>query len=228
MTFPTTPTALYRVANKPIVASMTIADVVHHLGFSKFLEHAQEHPYFTTLPIRNGASTQLNVWNLIRVTIPVSPYSHKEQVRRIHSHSGLDKAKPQQWDPLFYVSTYSDIEVRTPQQEVIYDYSVGRIALLFALKPSEDVLEPCLMAYVQRFSDIPKNSTGTTGFYTIGRLNRYEVIAASQIARPCSLSPQIKGVATRDIEGHQSLNHYKRFYINKYRLPIDFLFIHSS
>jgi hypothetical protein len=105
--------------------------------------------------------------------------------------------------------------------------------LLFALKPSVEVPKPILMAYVQRFTQIPHVPSGVSGFYGVAKaknrgLFRYEAIAASQIARPCPLSPQIKGPAIRGVEGCQSLDRYVDFYINKYRTPHDFLFIHSS
>jgi hypothetical protein len=112
-------------------------------------------------------------------------------------------------------------------------YSVGRVALLFALKPSREVSEPTLMAYVQRFSQIPVMPSGVSGFYGVKKASdrgahRYEVIAASQIARPCPLSPQIKGPGIRGVDNSQSLDRYIEFYINKYRTPHDFLFLHSS
>lgn len=92
--------------------------------------------------------------------------------------------------------------------------------------------DPPLMAYVQRFTTIPHVTSGVSGFYAVSKSQhrgspRYEVVAASQIARPCPLSPIIKGRASRGVEGHESLDHYDSFYINKFRRPRDFSFIHS-
>ncbi|KAF8594833.1 hypothetical protein BDV93DRAFT_565007 [Ceratobasidium sp. AG-I] len=86
------------------------------------------------------------------------------------------------------------------------DYSVGRLALIFALTPSRDDPEPILMAYVQRFTSIPRTPSGTSGFYAVAKAvdcgaSRFETIAAAQLARPCPLSPLIKGPATRGVLG---------------------------
>jgi hypothetical protein len=90
-----------------------------------------------------------------------------------------------------------------------------------------------MMAYVQRFTAIPHRPSGVSGFYAVAKAldqgsPRYEVISASQIARPCPLSPLLKGSATRGVLGHESLNHYDTFYINKHRTPHEFLFLHTS
>ncbi|QRV99076.1 hypothetical protein RhiJN_27095 [Ceratobasidium sp. AG-Ba] len=228
--FPTTIVPYYRVAKKPVVKPQLVSDIERRLGFPKFLQHLQQHPYFATLPIRLTPATLVNVWKLIYITTPTSPYCPTGRVCRIFSHSGLEEKNPRRWDSAFYIKTNSEITIRTPELERIH----GRIALLFALKPSAELPEPRLMAYVQRFSPIPKRATGVSGFYAVSRLQdqtgqgRYEVIAVSQIARPCPLSPQIKGSAIRGVEGQQSFDCYSQFYINKYRNPNDFLFINSS
>ncbi|QRV97702.1 hypothetical protein RhiJN_25721 [Ceratobasidium sp. AG-Ba] len=197
--FPTTVAPHYRVAKKPVVKPQSVNEIERRLGFPKFLQHLQQHPYFATLPIRITPATLVNIWKLIYVTTPASPYCTTERVCRIFSHSGLEEKNPRRWDAAFYIKTNSEISVRTPETEVIHDYAVGRIALLFALRPSAELPEPRLMAYVQKFSPIPKRATGVSGFYAVERLrdqrsdqSRFEVIAVSQIARPCPLSPQIK------------------------------------
>lgn len=116
---------------------------------------------------------------------------------------------------------------------MLADYSVGRLALIFALTPSLNDPEPILMAYVQRFTTIPRTPSGTSGFYAVAKAvnrgaSRFETIAAAQLARPCPLSPLIKGAATRGVIGHQSLDHYQQFYINKYRTPNDYFFLLRS
>jgi hypothetical protein len=111
------------------------------------------------------------------------------------------------------------------------DYSVGRVVLLFSLAPSTEVPQPRLMAYVQRFTAIPRSPSGTSGFYAVAKLRsqgapRYEVITVSQIARLCPLAPVMEGQAHRDVASYDALDHYEKFYINKYRTPHDFAFLH--
>jgi hypothetical protein len=118
-------------------------------------------------------------------------------------------------------------------QQLYTDYAIGRIALVFALKPSIEAPAPRTMVYVQRFTAIPRTPSGVSGFYAVAKAfdrgePRYEVISASQIARPCPLSPVFKGPATRGVPGHEVLDHYSKFYINKYRTPHEFLFLHAS
>ncbi|KAG8690521.1 plasma membrane H+-ATPase, partial [Ceratobasidium sp. 395] len=202
--FPTTSLPLYRIAKTPNTKSISIKDVARRLGFPKFLKHLGEHPYFASLPINAGSI--LDVWRLIRITIPASTWCPEEEERPIFAHSGLEDSHPRRWDVAFYVPTDSPIQVRKPETEGIHSYSVGRIALVFALKPTFQVPKPRLMAYVQRFSEIPKTAAGLTGLYAVARLQdrqaqpRFEVIAASQIARPCPLSPLIKGPATTKLD----------------------------
>jgi hypothetical protein len=88
------------------------------------------------------------------------------------------------------------------------------------------------MVYIQQFMTIPEKPTGALGFYAIAKAYQrgspwYKVIAMSQIAHRCPLSPLIEGCADRKVIGYASLNHYKKFYINKYRTPRDFSFIHT-
>ncbi|KAG9101539.1 hypothetical protein FRC06_002866 [Ceratobasidium sp. 370] len=90
---------------------------------------------------------------------------------------------------------------RQGAREVLHDYNVGRIALIFAMKPSVEVHVPCVMAYIERFTPIPDSPSRISGFYGVSKLlseqgaPRIEVIAASQIARSCPLVPQAKGEA---------------------------------
>lgn len=89
------------------------------------------------------------------------------------------------------------------------------------------------MAYVERFTAISKQRSGNSGFHTVGKSRvlgrtRYECVFLEQVIRPCPLSPIIKGAAKRDVEGHDSLSHYDSFYINKYRNPRDYAWIHQT
>ncbi|KAG9089800.1 hypothetical protein FRC06_001389 [Ceratobasidium sp. 370] len=189
--FPVTLHPLYRVAKKPAIRAVTIDNITHSFGFPKFLQHLRNHPYFATLPFDIHAETQLDIWTMVRLTVPKSHFCPTERKCRLYSDPGLDDTKGRQrrWDSIFYLPTGS-LSRRIPESEVIH---VGRLALLFALKPSFEVPEPRLMAYVQRFSKIPSTPSHTSGFYGVGKLfdrgiprtPRYEVIAASQIARPC-------------------------------------------
>jgi hypothetical protein len=113
------------------------------------------------------------------------------------------------------------------------DYRVGRLALVFALPASDEVPIPRVMTLVQRFSPIPETTNGASGFYRVKKLMsrglpRFEVVATSQVARLCSLAPRIEGPAARGVEGNKSLVHYDQFYINTYRNPRDFLFVHAN
>jgi hypothetical protein len=104
--------------------------------------------------------------------------------------------------------------------------------MFFTLHPSIEIPKPGLMAYVQRFTSIPKAPSRVSGLYVVAKLLRrnspcYEIIAASQIARPCPLSPYIVGAATPQVGGSDAFLCYDKFYINKYRTPRDFTFIHS-
>ncbi|KAG8736283.1 hypothetical protein FRC10_009482 [Ceratobasidium sp. 414] len=60
------------------------------------------------------------------------------------------------------------------------------------------------------------------------RQSHYEIIAASQITWPCLLLPIVNQAATQGVEDLGSLDHYEQFYINKYRIPSDFLFLHTT
>jgi hypothetical protein len=89
------------------------------------------------------------------------------------------------------------------------------------------------MAYVQCFTKIPQQPSKTSGFYAIAKAKaygqpRYECVSLDQIIRPCPLAPIIRGAATPEIEGHASLDHYDEFYINKYRNPHDYAWVHTS
>ncbi|KAG8733030.1 hypothetical protein FRC11_009178 [Ceratobasidium sp. 423] len=64
------------------------------------------------------------------------------------------------------------------------------------------------MAYVQRFTDIPACPTGTTGLHAVSKLRsrngpRYEIIAASQIARGIGASGIITKLCTRHVIVHR-------------------------
>ncbi|KAG9122943.1 hypothetical protein FRC07_000441 [Ceratobasidium sp. 392] len=228
--FPVTEVPMYRAAKKANLRNVTIGTVMEKLGFPKFLSHLREHPYFASLPIALDAQTPLSIWNCVRIIPPQSLFCPVSKTRRLLAQSGLD-GKDRRWDPVFYVPTDSP-GLRKPELEVLHDYSVGRAALVFALKPSPGMPVPRLMVYAQRFTPIPATPSSTTGLYPVARKTqrgspRYEVIAASQLARPCPLAPIFKGRATRGIVGHASLDHYERFYINKYRTPYDFFFLHG-
>ncbi|QRV93928.1 beige protein [Ceratobasidium sp. AG-Ba] len=232
--FPTTLTTIHLIPKRPTFKCYNVGDVARRLGFSKFFKHIREHPYFSSLPVSIHPSTLLNVWKTIRIRTPGSTVSPNDHTFRIYSHSGLDETGTvlPRWDPVFYLPTTSPVVFWDPKSEVIGDYSVGRVALLFAIRSSAEVPEPRVMVYIERFSDIPKTPTGTTGLHAVRRLlesnreqrrledggqrSRFEVVAVSQLARICPLSPLFKGPATTGIEGHESLNHYNTFYINKY------------
>ncbi|KAG9088843.1 hypothetical protein FS749_001827 [Ceratobasidium sp. UAMH 11750] len=232
--FPSTPTPLYRAAKYPNVKALCIGAVARDMGFPKLLQHLQAHPYFTSLPIRIHGGTQISLWNILRVHVPASLYSPTETIERIHCHSGLDKKTPEKRsDAIFYLPTTSPIRIRVPEEETLHNYAVGRLLLLFALKPTHEEPHPLLMAYVQRFSTIPQTPSRNNGFYAVTKMQRrglpcYEVVAASQIARPCPLTPRFKGPAARGVVGHESLEHYQEFYINQYRTPRNFFFLLSS
>ncbi|KAG9091599.1 hypothetical protein FS749_016423 [Ceratobasidium sp. UAMH 11750] len=232
--FPTALTPLYRAAKYPNVKALCIGAVARDMGFPKLLQHLQAHPYFASIPIQIHGGTQISLWNILRVHVPASLYSPTETIERIHCHSGLDKKTPEKRsDAIFYLPTTSPIRIRVPEEEILHNYAVGRLLLLFALKPSHEVPHPLLMAYVQRFSAIPQTPSGNNGFYAVAKMQRrgspcYEAIAASQIARPCPLAPRFKGPAARGVVGHESLEHYQEFYINRYRTPRNFFFLLSS
>lgn len=205
------------------------------------------HPYFQALPIDVNDAARIHIWTMLRVTVPGSTYYRHQETYRIYSQPPLGKQAARA-DPILYLPTNSN-RIRVPESESLHgmakeastrlipltitlDYLIGRVALLFSLAPSTLVPEPQLMAYVQRFTPVPRTTAGASGFYAVAKARnrgtpRYEVIAASQIARPCPLSPIIEGRANRAVTGHASLDHYDRFYINKYRTPRHFSFIHS-
>ncbi|QRV79933.1 beige protein [Ceratobasidium sp. AG-Ba] len=230
-TFPDTRTALCRVAKVPAVRSIVIDDVSARLGFPKLLQHMQAHPYFANLPRNIFPETQLNVWKLLYLTVPASQFYPKPRKYRVFSHSGLEENTIKRWDAIFYIPTrnqgWRDVEL-----EHLHSYSVGCVALLFGLKPTPEIPNPRLMCYVQRFGNIlPK--PGFSSLHSIKKAKdryspKFEVIAASQVARPCSLAPRIEGPATQGIDGTQSLDYYEHFYINKYRVPEEFFFLQFS
>ncbi|KAG8707725.1 hypothetical protein FRC09_001650, partial [Ceratobasidium sp. 395] len=204
--FPTTAVPLYLAAKNPHVVTETVGTVMERLGLPKFLNHLREHPYFASLPITVDTTTPLNIWNSYRIIIPPTRFCPMVKVRRVFAQSGLD-GKDRRWDPAFYVPTNSS-GVRRPELETVHDYSVGRTALIFSLKSSSTVPSPRLMVYVQRFTSIPVAPSASNGFYAVAKMTergspRYEVVAVSQIARPCPLAPVIKGPAARGVHGQQ-------------------------
>ncbi|KAG9122176.1 hypothetical protein FRC07_001561 [Ceratobasidium sp. 392] len=225
-----TPFPLYRVAKLPSIRSITVGDVMSRMRLPKFLHHIRQHPYFAMLGGTVDARTPLNVWNILRITIPTSLFCPTKKIRTLYAQSGLDGKDPR-WDAGFYVPTDAP-GARRPELETIHDFSVGRIALIFALSPSRNRPVPRLMLYMQRFTNIPASPGNNTGLLSISKKTeggslRYEIVAASQLARPCPLAPVIKGPAIPGVVGHDSFNHYKQFFINKYRTPYDFFFLHS-
>ncbi|KAG9123255.1 hypothetical protein FRC07_015182 [Ceratobasidium sp. 392] len=213
--FPTTAVPLYLAAKNPHVVTETVGTVMERLGLPKFLRHLREHPYFASLPITVDTTTPLNIWNSCRIIIPQTRFCPTVKVRRVFAQSGLD-GKDRRWDPAFYVPTSSS-DVRRPELETVHDYSVGRMALIFSLKQSSTVPSPGLMTYMQRFTAIPATPSATSGFYAVAKKTergspRYEVVAVSQIARPCPLTPVFKGPATRGVVGHASNQRRAVFY----------------
>ncbi|KAG8768445.1 hypothetical protein FRC12_005555 [Ceratobasidium sp. 428] len=199
--FPVTEVPMYCAAKKANIRGTTIGAVTERLGFPKFLSHLRAHPYFSSLPIALDSQTPLDIWNCVHIILPQSLFCPVSKTRRLLAQSGLD-GKDRRWDAAFYVPTDSP-GLRKPELEVVHE----------------------------QFTSIPATPSSTTGLYPIAKRTqrgspRYEVVAASQLARPCPLAPIFKGPATRGIVGHASLDHYKRFYINKYRTPYDFFFLH--
>ncbi|KAF8593279.1 hypothetical protein BDV93DRAFT_482507 [Ceratobasidium sp. AG-I] len=227
--FPTTPTPYYRVAINPTARRVVVNLLMGRFDLPRFVTHLHQHPYFAALPTVVDEGSRLNVWTLMRIKLPPSPFIKHENIFRIISQPGYNEKHPQH-DAVFYVPTNKP-GMRVPEQETLHDYSVGRVILLFSLAPCLLVPEPRLMAYVQRFSPIPKAPSRVSGLYAVAKLMqrglpRYEVIAASQIARPCPLAPYIEGPAVAEGIGHASFDYYSKFYINKYRTPQNFTFLH--
>jgi hypothetical protein len=113
------------------------------------------------------------------------------------------------------------------------DYHVGQLVLIFSPTPSTDIPDPRKMAYIELFSAISQQSSATSGFHMVAKSMafghpRYQCIFLDQVIRPCLLSPIINGPAVQGVEGHDSLDHYYRFYINKYRNPNDYMWMHQS
>jgi hypothetical protein len=113
------------------------------------------------------------------------------------------------------------------------DYRVGRLVLIFSLTPSAELPNPRKMVYMESFSAMSRQYSSTSGFYAVAKARthgrpRYRCAYLDQVIRPCPLSPIIKGPAQRGMEGHDSLDHYFNFYINKYRNPHDYAWMHQS
>jgi hypothetical protein len=111
------------------------------------------------------------------------------------------------------------------------DCRVGWLVLIFSLTSSPDSPSPPKMAYIELFSAIPQQCSSTSGFHAVRRVknmgySQYRCIFLNQVIRPCPLAPIFSGPAVRGVEGHDSLDHYMNFYINKYRNPHDFAWIH--
>lgn len=112
-------------------------------------------------------------------------------------------------------------------------YRVGRLKLIFSVSRTPKNPSPRKMAYVQRFSKISCHPSGNSGFYGEGKAYQrdcldYDCVPVDQVIHPCPLSPILKGAAAPNIEGHALLDHYYQSYINKYRNPHDFVWIHQS
>ncbi|QRV74692.1 hypothetical protein RhiJN_02707 [Ceratobasidium sp. AG-Ba] len=202
--FPTTLKLTHLIPKRPTFKNYTVGDITHLLGFPKFFKHLREHPYFKNIHIPIHPTTSLNVWKTIRIRTPGSSVSPEEHNFRIYSHSGLDKTLLPRWDPVFYLPTNSPIVFRDPGSEVIQDYSVGRVALLFALHVSAEVPEPRVMAYIERFSDIPKAPTGATGLHAEEMPPKTYARLANTQRRP---SPRCAGRSRRRIVTGETMRH---------------------
>jgi hypothetical protein len=117
--FPATPVPLYSVAKQPAIRAVRIADVIRLLELPKFLQHLREHPFFANLPVEIDPNTSINVWSLLRVTVPASLYCPTERTYPLYAHSGLDDQKGRRWDSIFYLPTHAP-SVRTPDLEVLH------------------------------------------------------------------------------------------------------------
>ncbi|KAF8593978.1 hypothetical protein BDV93DRAFT_565937 [Ceratobasidium sp. AG-I] len=104
--FPYTPVPFYRVAKRAGITVTSIACVAEELGFPKFLQHLQQHPYYASRSIALNPNTTLSIWNSLTLRIPTSFYCPTEKKTRLHARLEVD-GKETQWDPVFYVPTKS-------------------------------------------------------------------------------------------------------------------------
>jgi hypothetical protein len=99
--------------------------------------------------------------------------------------------------------------------------------------PSADSTQAPVMAYIHLPTNAPSTPSPVAGLYGVRKCTRaqnepqYIVIRADQIVRPCPLLPIIKGPANRNLTNSNALSYYQQFYINKYRHPREFAFLHN-
>lgn len=222
----------YLIRRTPIVLKAAIGNVMHQQELPDFLDDIQRHPALSTLPFRLNEPTRINIWHSIRVRVPPSPHYPYEELCRIYAKPTIGD-KPAQFDTIMFTpsATTGNSETRASNTSKLRDYSIGRLRLLFSLSPTAVMPNPPTMAYVHLFTS-PGPVSAVSGFHGVGKCMtrgnaRHAVIFASQIVRPCPLSPIFCGEADRDVKGTESLSHYDKFYVNKYRHPRDFCFIHE-
>ncbi|KAG8732995.1 hypothetical protein FRC11_009448 [Ceratobasidium sp. 423] len=231
----TTPSPLHRIKLRED-CKIRVETLLRIDDFGDFLNALCQHPYISQLPIVVYETTELHIWEAICIISPGTihhphPVEH-HIIANLHSRS--DSEAHPQWDPILYWPSGENAGVRELLNKQLHDYHVGRLALLFAIAPSPLLPQPRLLAYVQRFTSIPRRPGGPSGFFKVrksrvgGGMSHYEIIDTVQIAWACPLAPVIKEQALRDVQGHQSLERYQEFYINGFRTPCDFSFIHSS
>ncbi|CUA74203.1 hypothetical protein RSOLAG22IIIB_11042 [Rhizoctonia solani] len=238
----------YAISKQPSFSSVNFADLLRDVNLPDFLCNLARHPYFGTLPFSIDALTDFYFWDSFRVRIPTSQFAPEPRLARIYAISGLKEhrtviPKPgptPRSDAVFYLPcsdpdfNHADAKLHDldTNYQTLADYRVGRLVLIFSLALTTEVPIPRLMAYVERFTAISKKRSGVSGPHAVAKSTilgrtRYECVFLDQIIRPCPLAPIINGPAERGIEGHESLSYYNSFYINKYRHPRDFAWLHQ-
>lgn len=108
----------YRVAKRAGITVTSIAHVAKTFDFPKFLQHLQEHPYYSSRSIAVDSNTPLSIWNCLTLQTSGFSYCLTEKKTRLYTQSEID-GKEKRWDPIFYVPTKS-AGVRNPELEVLH------------------------------------------------------------------------------------------------------------
>ncbi|KAG8964982.1 hypothetical protein FRC05_003509 [Tulasnella sp. 425] len=207
-----------------IQAEYQLPDLVQDLGV--FLKTFN--PSLTSLPTE---FLLVDVWNDMRVEVPVINEYYPEEWRRIRAHPSPSIGGVQRYDPVLIHET-DEAEVVGLQ-----GFRVGELRLIFrpaGLLPmhlDQPTPYPEYFGYVFDFTDIKPRPEPHTRLHQVSKLykndrlggqRRGSAIDLTDITRPCPLFPAVQGRANPDITPTSSLEYYDVFFINSFASHNDF------
>ncbi|KAG8702415.1 hypothetical protein FRC08_003497 [Ceratobasidium sp. 394] len=215
---------LQKVNKTPSIRRKPIQQVcqLYGLGLEELMRHIGWSAHLNNLPFPIDEYTEIDVWQALRARLPVAAYKSGTRMQCIRSKPAI-RDRAAKFDPILYVNS----EGRTARTAKLR----GQVQLIFRLTPTTLVPNPPMMAYLHAFSIIPRSACKITGLLTVSKVdgqNKHRLVLASGIVRLCPSAPVIHGCAPRDVDRHNVLERFSRFYLNKYRSIDDYIFMCSD